>query len=50
MPIVNPVFVNPAKIYDFNTHRLSVNEVRLTSAHRDSDGVVRVSLTVYGRW
>lgn len=48
MAIVNPVFVNPAKIYDFNTHRLSVNEVRLTSAHRDSDGVVRVSLTVYG--
>lgn len=48
MPIVNPVFVNPAKIYDFNTHKLSVNEVRLTSAHPSSDGVVSVSLTVYG--
>ena len=22
MAIVNPVFVNPAKIYDFDTHRL----------------------------
>lgn len=48
MAIVNPVFVNPEKIYDFDTHRLSVNEVRLNSAHRSSDGVVRVSLAVYG--
>lgn len=48
MVIVNPVFVNPAKTYDFDTHRLSVDRVSLTSAHRSSDGVVRVSLAVYG--
>lgn len=48
MAIVNPVFVNPAKTYDFDTHRLSVDRVSLTSAHRSSDGVVRVSLAVYG--
>ena len=48
MRIMNPVFVNPAKTYDFDTHRLSVNEVRLTSAHGSSDGVVRVSLAVCG--
>lgn len=48
MPIVNPVFVNPAKIYDFNTHKLSVDKVSLNSAHHSSDGVVRVSLAVYG--
>lgn len=48
MGIMNPVFVNPAKTYDFDTHRLSVDKVSLTSAHRSSDGVVRVSLAVYG--
>lgn len=48
MGIVDPVFVNPAKTYDFDTHRLSVDKVSLTSAHRSSDGVVRVSLAVYG--
>lgn len=48
MGIMNPIFVNPAKIYDFNTHKLSVDKVSLNSAHRTSDGVVRVSLAVYG--
>lgn len=48
MAIVDPVFVNPAKTYDFDTHRLSVDRVSLNSAHRSSDGVVRVSLAVYG--
>lgn len=48
MAIVNPVFVNPAKIYDFDTHRLSVDKVSLNSAHRSPDGVVSVSLAVYG--
>lgn len=42
------VIVNPAKTYDFDTHRLSVERVRVSSAHRTSDGVVRVSLAVYG--
>lgn len=45
---MNPVFVNPAKIYDFDTHRLSVDKVSLNSAHRSPEGVVRVSLAVYG--
>lgn len=48
MVIVDPVFVNPAKTYDFDTHRLSVDRVSLNSAHRSSDGVVRVSLAVEG--
>lgn len=48
MGIMNPIFVNPAKIYDFNTHKLSVDKVSLNSAHRTSAGVVRVSLAVYG--
>jgi hypothetical protein len=48
MAIVDPVFVNPAKTYDFDTHRLSVDKVSLDSAHRSPDGVVRVSLAVYG--
>ena len=48
MGIVNPIFMNPAKIYDFDTHRLSVDKVSLNSAHRTPEGVVRVSLAVYG--
>ena len=47
MGIMNPVFVNPAKTYDFDTHRLSVDRVSLNSAHHSSDGVVSVSLAVY---
>lgn len=45
---MNPVFVNPAKTYDFDTHMLSVDKVSLNSAHGSSDGVVSVSLAVYG--
>lgn len=48
MGIVNPVFVTPAKTYDFDTHKLSVDRVSLNFAHHSSDGVFRVSLAVYG--
>lgn len=48
MGIVNPVFVNPAKTYDFDTHMLSVDRVSLNSAHRTREGLVSISLAVYG--
>lgn len=43
------VFVHPAKIYDFNTHNLSVTGVDVYSAKGLPDGTHSVSLVVYGQ-